>query len=65
MARTVRGSIGQHRTVVYGIGLQTLLLEQFRGIESNRELLGTVSCEKEQKIMVWTVGGSIGQYRTV
>ena len=62
MARTVRGSIGQHRTVVYGIGQQILLLEQFRGVENSRELLGTVSCKKEQQNNGLDSGG---KYRTI
>ena len=44
MARTVRGSIGLHRTVACGIGQQILLLEQFREVKNSRELLGTVLC---------------------
>ena len=62
MARAVRGSIGQHRTVEYGIRQQIFLLKQFRGVENSRELLGTVSCKKEQQnngLDSW------GKYRTV
>ena len=44
MARTVAGRVGQHRTVVYGIGQQILMLEQFRGVKNSRELLGTALC---------------------
>ena len=49
MARTVRESIGQHRTVACGIGQQKYLLEQFRGIKNSTEQLGAVLCEKEQQ----------------
>ena len=48
MARTVRGSIGQQRTVACKIGQQILLLEQLRGVENSTKQLGTVSCKKEQ-----------------
>ena len=44
MAGTVKGSIGLHGTVAFGIGQQLLLLEQFRGVKNSRELLGTVLC---------------------
>ena len=49
MARTVRGSIGQHRTESCGIGQQILLLEQFRGVKNSTEQLKTVLCENEQQ----------------
>ena len=49
MARTVRESIGQHRTVACGIGQQKYLLEQFRRIKNSTEQLGAVSCEKEKQ----------------
>ena len=65
MVRTVRGSIGQQRTVACKIGQQELLLEQFRRVENSTKQLGTVSCKKDNKIMVRTVWGSIGQHRTV
>ena len=47
MARTVKGSVRQQRTVACDIGQQILLLEQFRGVKNSRELLGTVLCEKQ------------------
>ena len=62
MARTVRRSIGQQRTVACEIRQQILLLEQFRGVENGRELLGTVSCKKEQHNNGLISGG---KYRTV
>ena len=65
MVGTVRGSIGQQRTVACKIGQQELLLEQFRQVENSTKQLGTVSCKKDNKIMVRTVWGSIGQHRTV
>ena len=49
MARTVRGSIRQQRTVACDIGQQILLLEQFRGLKNSTEQLGAVLCEKEQQ----------------
>ena len=49
MARTVRGSIRQQRTVACDIGQQILLLEQFRGVKNSTKQLGTVSCEKKQQ----------------
>ena len=42
MARIVRGSKGQHRTVPYGKGQQILLLEQFKGVNNSIKQLGTV-----------------------
>ena len=49
MARTVRGSVRQQRTVACDIGQQILLLEQFRGVENSTKQLGTVSCKKEHQ----------------
>ena len=49
MARTVRESIGQQRTVAYGIGQQQYLLEHFRGINNSTEQLVAVLCEKKQQ----------------
>ena len=49
MARTVRGSIGQQRTVACEIGQQILLLEQLRGVENSTKQLGAVSFKKEQQ----------------
>ena len=46
MARTVRGSIGQHMTVVCGMGQQMLLLEQLKEVKNSTEQLGNVLCEK-------------------
>ena len=61
MARTVRGSIGQQRTVACKIGQQILLLEQLRGVENSTKQLGAVSFKKEQQN---NGQDSEGRYRT-
>ena len=61
MARTVRGSIGQQRTVACEIGQQILLLEQLRGVENSTKQLGAVSFKKEQQN---NGQDSEGRYRT-
>ena len=60
MARAVRGSIEQHRTVAYGIGQLILLLEQFRGIKNNKKQFGTVLSEWNSKI---NCKRSVGSFR--
>ena len=61
MARTVRRSIGQQRTVACEIGQQLLLLEQLRGVENSTKQLGAVSFKKEQQN---NGQDSEGSYRT-
>ena len=62
MARTVRRSIGQQRTVACEIRQQILLLEQFTGVENSKRLCHV---KRNNKLMVRTVRKSMGQQRTV